>query len=102
MPIEVTNMSNSRLSVVPEGSAERTGHDEKPTTDSESKSPSRIDTLSITKTATQLQSIEREISEIPVIDMERVETMQQLLSSGEYEIDTTQLADKLLSFEMKL
>jgi len=63
---------------------------------------SSADTLSLTNRATQLQRLEAQIAELPVVDVQRVEDVQQSLATGSFEVHPAQVADKLLSFEAGL
>jgi len=60
------------------------------------------DTLSLTDKASQLQALESQISNLPVVDTQRVLEVQHSLATGTYQIEPAQVADKLLSFEAGL
>jgi len=60
------------------------------------------DTVTLTHTAAQLQQLEQAIASSPIVNSHRVEQMQQAVNDGHINIDPTQLADKVLSFESEL
>lgn len=60
------------------------------------------DSVTLTPTAEQLQRLERQISTLPVIDVQRVESVQQAVNNGTYTIDPARVADKLYGMEMAL
>ena len=65
-------------------------------------SPSGADTFSLTNRAAQLQQLESQIANLPVVDTQRVTEVQHALSTGTLEINPAQVADKLPSFEAGL
>ncbi len=62
-------------------------------------SASGTDKLSLTSTAQQLQTLEDQITALPVVDTQRVQEVQRSLATGSYQIDPAQVADKMLQFE---
>ena len=56
----------------------------------------------ITSTAKSLASLEQAILDIPAIDQDRVDEVQQRLSSGKYEAHPHRVADGLLRLETVL
>ena len=57
------------------------------------------DTVSLTGTASQLRALEQQIASLPVVDVQRVESIKQDISSGSYQIDPVQVADKMIQME---
>ena len=64
--------------------------------------PSRADTFSLTHRAAQLQQLEAQIAQLPVVDTQRVGEVQHALATGTLEIRPAEVADKLLAFEAGL
>lgn len=64
--------------------------------------PSTGDTVTITDTAAKLSRLEAGLAELPVVDTQRVEAIQQALANGNYEINAERIADKLLRMERDL
>ena len=56
----------------------------------------------ITSAARSLASLEQSILDMPAIDQDRVDEVQQRLASGKYEIDPRRVADGLLRLESEL
>ena len=65
-------------------------------------SSTQTDSVNLTVSAGQLQELENRINNMSVVDTQAVESVQQQLSSGNYEIDDESTADKLIETERKL
>ena len=65
-------------------------------------SGSSADTFNLTGETEHLRQLEQQISNLPVVNTQRVEQVQHALASGSFQIDPSQVADKLLSFEAGL
>jgi negative regulator of flagellin synthesis FlgM len=63
---------------------------------------SGADQLKLSDTAAQLQALEAEIANLPVVDTQRVQDVQRTLATGSYEIQPAQVADAVLTFEAGL
>ena len=57
------------------------------------------DTVSLTGTASQLRALEQQISSLPIVDVQRVNSIKQEISSGSYVIDPPKVADKMIQIE---
>ena len=60
------------------------------------------DQLQLSNQAAQLQALEAEIANLPVVDTQRVQDVQRTLATGSFEIMPARVADKLLTFEAGL
>ncbi|MBV1951640.1 MAG: flagellar biosynthesis anti-sigma factor FlgM [Cycloclasticus sp.] len=60
------------------------------------------DSLELTGEGTQLQQIEQSLSEIPIIDSKRVESVSQSIENGQYTIDNEKIADRIIKNERDL
>ncbi|MFM1892792.1 MAG: negative regulator of flagellin synthesis FlgM [Pseudomonadota bacterium] len=60
------------------------------------------DRVSLTDQAAQLQTLESQIANLPVVDTQRVREVQHALATGNFHIDPASVADKLLNFESGL
>ena len=60
------------------------------------------DKLSLTSEAAQIRALESEIAELPVVDTQRVEAVQQALATGSFQVDPAKVAEKMLNFESGL
>lgn len=57
------------------------------------------DTVSLTGTASQLRALEQQIASLPVVDVQRVESIKQKIANGSYQIDAPHVADKMIQIE---
>lgn len=60
------------------------------------------DTVNFTRSGLLLGRLEELVTNVPVVNEERVDAIRQALASGAYEIDARSLASKLLEFEKGL
>ena len=60
------------------------------------------DQLSLTDSATQLKALEKQVSQLPVVDARRVTSVQRAVSIGEFAIQPVQTADSLVTQEREL
>ena len=63
---------------------------------------SSTDHVTLTKTAAKLQKLEKDLSNIPVVDQDRVASLRKAIASGDYKIDPVKTAEKLVQFESAL
>ena len=107
MPIDVINLATAQRTSANsnEGTAAgraQTANNQSNSVENETEKTPYSDTVTLTDTATQLHAIASEISEIPIVNMARVEEMQSRISSGEFEIDSNNLANNILRLETQL
>ena len=60
------------------------------------------DKLQLSNQAAQLQALEAEIANLPVVDTQRVQDVQRTLATGSFQVEPVRVADKLLTFEAGL
>ena len=60
------------------------------------------DQLQLSNQAAQLQALEAEISNLPVVNTQRVQDVQRTSATGSFQIEPAQVADKMLQFEAGL
>jgi negative regulator of flagellin synthesis FlgM len=60
---------------------------------------SGVDSVHITDSARQLANLEQAIRDVPEVDAQRVETIQQSIERGQYKADAGRIADRLLQLE---
>jgi len=58
-----------------------------------------VDNVHITDSARQLANLEQAIRDVPEVDAQRVEALQQSIERGQYRVDSGRIADKLLQLE---
>jgi len=106
MPIEIINLPTAQRSHTStnEGTAAgrtQTGNQSNHTENETDKAP-YADTVTLTETATQLQIIASEITDIPIVNIPRVEEMRNRIENGEFEIDSDKVASNMLRLETQL
>ena len=60
------------------------------------------DQVQFSSQASQLQALEAEIANLPVVDTQRVQDVQRTLATGSFQIEPARVADKMLNFEAGL
>jgi len=60
------------------------------------------DKVSLTDTATQLQSLQQTLADTPVVNNDRVEALRAAIADGSYQVDATELAQNMINFETQL
>ena len=60
------------------------------------------DTVSLTGTASQLRALEQQVASLPVVDVQRVESIKQSIANGGFQIDPTRVAEKMIQIESSI
>lgn len=60
------------------------------------------DQLKLSNQAAQLQALEAQIANLPIVDTQRVQDVQRTLATGAFRIEPVQVAHKLITFEAGL
>lgn len=63
---------------------------------------SAVDTVSLTDTATQLQSLQQTLADAPVVNNDRVSALKAAIAEGSYNVDPAELANNMINFEQQL
>lgn len=63
---------------------------------------SASDTVSLSETAIRLGQLGVAVAELPVVDTQRVEKVKQAIADGNYTVDPTRIAERLMEFDMAL
>ncbi|MFV0278649.1 MAG: flagellar biosynthesis anti-sigma factor FlgM [Parahaliea sp.] len=58
--------------------------------------------VTVTNTASELMRLERQLSELPEVDQERVAQLREAIEAGRYEVDPERIVDALLQTEQEL
>ena len=90
-PIKGSN-SNSVVADKPQGEASATA----------APTSAAGDTVTLTSSARSLQKIEEAVAKAPVVNASKVAAVKQAVQSGTYQINASQVADKMLQFERGL
>ena len=107
MGISITRNNNSPASAVKKNQSDNKvsqagGKTAGASRSSKGNSSSQLDSVNLTVNASQLQELEARIESMPVVDAEIVDSVQQQLSSGSFEVNDKSTADKLLTSEKEL
>ncbi len=62
----------------------------------------RPNTVSLTDTATQIQSLQKAISDSSEVDQSRVDAARAAIADGSYKVDATELAQNIINFEQDI
>lgn len=60
-----------------------------------------LDKVSLTHTATQLQSLQQHLADTPVVDNNRVSAIKAAIAEGSYDVDPAELASNMSNFEQQ-
>ncbi|MFV2059510.1 MAG: flagellar biosynthesis anti-sigma factor FlgM [Gammaproteobacteria bacterium] len=60
------------------------------------------DTVSLTDTAARLKELEMGLASQPVVDTQRVQSVQSAINDGTFEVDPDSVAEKMINFETGL
>ncbi|VAW94148.1 hypothetical protein MNBD_GAMMA22-2162 [hydrothermal vent metagenome] len=71
-------------------------------TKSSAASKGQTDTVSLTDTAARLKELEMGLASQPVVDTQRVQSVQSAINDGSFEVDPDSVAEKMIDFETGL
>ncbi|MCC5797098.1 MAG: flagellar biosynthesis anti-sigma factor FlgM [Methylophaga sp.] len=66
------------------------------------QSNSNADKVSLTDMASQLQSLQKSVADLPDVDMQRVEALRAAIADGSYQVDSEKLARNMIDLEGQL
>jgi negative regulator of flagellin synthesis FlgM len=100
MAIEINSLSSRNLkSLGKSGQAQRSSQ---PGGSHAASSASRKDRFDLTGSAGKLKELEGRIANMPIVDAQKVEAVQQALATGSFTIDPQTAAEKMLVMELSL
>lgn len=102
MPIEFNGNGASQSPILTNDRTTQVSRDVSTRTQQENGAPAHTDTVSLTDTATLLQSLSSRIEEIPVVDAQRVNNIRSSLDNNSYLFDFDNVSEKLISFEKQV
>lgn len=103
MPINnITGFHGGQSQRTSEGAQVQVARNEPTNAQQQTGRPSTVDTVSLTDTAARLRDLENSLAKLPVVDSQRVETLQKAIENGNYEVDARRTAEKLLGLEQAL
>lgn len=82
----------------PSSKAEKAARSENAATES-SASGTNSTTVELSSKARGLKEIERSLADLPEVDSNRVRDLRARIESGEYQVDSSKVAEKLLGIE---
>lgn len=62
----------------------------------------RTDAVALTDTAVRLKRIEASLAELPEVDQAKVDALRERVESGDYEVDSNEVARRLVQMEQDL
>jgi negative regulator of flagellin synthesis FlgM len=98
-------VDNSIKSSTATSVSEARGDKARPATGGASGSPApkpAQDNVSLTSLSSQLQSIERSLADVSIVDTARVDAIKQAISEGRFKINADVVADRLLNTAKEL
>ena len=103
MPIQINSLSSGNLKGAGEsGQVQRSGLPGGSRSATSTTSTNRKDRFNLTGDAGKLQELEGRIANMPIVDAQKVEAVQQALATGSFTIDPQSAADKMLAMELSL
>lgn len=99
MPIEITGKSASNVHPLTSGTVSSIN---KPINAHHDTAQPAADSIKLTDTAAYLRKLENTLSALPVVDIQRTESIKKALTDGRFMIDPVRVADKLWDFESML
>lgn len=79
------------------GAANTSKTDPHQTTGEPATTDTHIDGVTISKRSNELDQIRQQVVDSPEVDSEKVARLRELISSGEYTVDSAQVAEKILA-----
>lgn len=61
-----------------------------------------IDSITLTDSALNLKKLEQSISHLPIVDMQKVEEIQNKIKDGSYSINPDKIAQRFIEMELAL
>lgn len=65
-------------------------------------SETHTDTVNLTDTATQMQSLQKAIANSSEVDTDRVQALRAAIADGSYKVDSHEVAQNMINFEQNL
>ncbi len=94
-----TNVKTNLVNINDSQQTNKLGQATNPNNPAHAGSTAASDTVSITSTASQLQSLEKQLASLPVVDVQRVDAVKREISNGTFEINPPRIADKMIQIE---
>jgi len=98
MPINIKNTTTKTATTSKSSSSAPKAKGSKSST-SPNTNQNNADSINLTDTASQLQQIEQSLSDIPIIDNAKVDSIGQSIKDGNYQINNEKVADRIIQSE---
>ena len=102
MPIEISGSPQTHSQVTSDSEKVTVARSEASVPQQETGESVTKDTVSLTETASNLQQLSNSMSELPVVDSQRVSDIRQAIANGDYPVDAQAIADKMTLLESAL
>ncbi|NOX76236.1 MAG: flagellar biosynthesis anti-sigma factor FlgM [Gammaproteobacteria bacterium] len=102
MAIDITGPSISRVSGDNKSGSLESKNRDAVSLKMDQQSPSRADSLTLTRDSDMLKKIENTINERPIDNNDKINRLKASIDSGGYNIDPKRVADKFIQFEISL
>lgn len=99
MPIDINGLSNIQSQVTSDRNS-LPASEREPVGSSGGNARSSVqDTVSFSQTAVKMGQLGVAVSDVPVVDAQKVEKVKQAIMDGTYNVDPTKIAEKLMDLE---
>ena len=98
MPNEINSLSGMPLNNAGEG-GQVAPNGNRPSAATNTTVAAKDDQVSLTDSAARLRELENEASQLPVVDSKRVAEVQRSIAAGSFQVDPSQVAEKMLTAE---
>jgi negative regulator of flagellin synthesis FlgM len=98
--VEMSGINDIKSSLPPNfGTATNVAGDKRSAGSNSAETSTATDKVSLTDTATQLQSLQQKISDAPEVNEQRVADIKAAIADGSYNVDSQKLARNMIDFE---
>ncbi|GMR15789.1 MAG: hypothetical protein BMS9Abin31_0079 [Gammaproteobacteria bacterium] len=96
---DITNINSNRAQLNSNQSSSVKSRNEAKQENNTASTSSIGDRVTLTNTAARLRDIEQQLNNTSSVDSARVAEVQSAISSGDYNVNSDRIADKMLAFE---
>jgi len=101
-PIDRTGSDSSRIVAPSRVATAKPSSHAKDSSTASTGSNTGGDTVNLTGNALMIQQVAASVAAAPIVDSGRVDSIRQAISSGQYVVDSSAVASKLIAFEHRL
>ena len=102
MANDITGINSTKTGQSNSKASQRINNEAASSSAADRSSENSADKVSLTNTASKLKDIERNLAGNSPVNAQRVKDVQTALANGEYKVDSTRVADKMIDFETSL